>query len=337
MKFPFFFLHFILLLSLQSCITASADWSEHLKETKEVYLNDCPAIKLDVEISEDTILKSRFEEATKRSLEYVNTFCKNKSLPIRLEIHQEEKTLPGFGTYFDLALSTVTFFIIPFTVDFIYNMKFTYKEKDYKKSFNIFYFNSIAILLAPHKWILFAGGSKDILEDAILSSLQDIQKDLKQMELKKNFDERLFVNPIELCFSDLKKCYNDPIVIQSLKGYFKDDALKTADEKKSVFAKRWKLERSKIFFGCYCRATPDPSMFPTCPVDNGLDSYCKINLECKRNGNANCAISFKKSLDSLIAGYYKTKTEDSEVPIEINEAEKIRSLDSLQKEFSISD
>lgn len=110
---------------------------------------------------------------------------------------------------------------------------------------------------------------------------------------------------IAYCLDFPYECANDPNYLNEIKYRISKTENQSSASFKTSLEKNLKIEIQKTNFGCYCRTTPDLSIYNACPIDNsGLDSICKEKSDCFSNGNNSdktiCMKKYKESLIKLI-------------------------------------
>ncbi|EOQ87759.1 hypothetical protein LEP1GSC202_2627 [Leptospira yanagawae serovar Saopaulo str. Sao Paulo = ATCC 700523] len=118
-------------------------------------------------------------------------------------------------------------------------------------------------------------------------------------ELLSLSDSRL----IAYCLDFPYECATDSNYIHEFKNRISKSETQSSESFNTSFQTNLKREIQKTNFGCYCRLTPDLSIYKSCPIDNfGLDSICKEKTDCSQNKNDNniCTKKYKESLLKLI-------------------------------------
>ncbi|MCT8335879.1 hypothetical protein NUH30_19485 [Leptospira sp. 85282-16] len=164
------------------------------------------------------------------------------------------------------------------------------------------------------------------------------QREIKEAEKRKRieFDTQSNVNLIGNCFEDPIFCFEYKPLINKIKE----------NSKNEVFATEFNNSFNSSFrnakFGCFCRESLDPNIYPVCPIEKSqLDLACQKRQKCLfeqnlnwLNSNLKCDSEFVNYLEKFKKGKYIDYDKFDNESIELYNSQQLTNLINIKREIS---
>ncbi|MCW7494877.1 hypothetical protein [Leptospira soteropolitanensis] len=167
---------------------------------------------------------------------------------------------------------------------------------------------------------------------------QKEQREIKETEKRKRieFDTKSNVNLIKNCFEDPIFCFEYKPLINRIKENIKNEVFATE------FNNSFNSSFKNVKFGCFCRESFDPDIYPVCPIEKSqLDLACQKRQKCLFeqnqtwiNSNLKCDSEFVNYLEKFKKGKYIDYDKFDNESIELYNSQKLTSLINIKREIT---